>query len=99
MSPLDCDFIRSRGFTVVEDPEAQNLATPTSLVYAPGCDWNAIGEIFEIAYPAIYIGPELEDVASCLSFEGSDLPKEEQNKVKEKFCLKCERVYRPFVEV
>lgn len=53
---LDAAFVRSRGFIVLEDPEAQNKMTPATLLFAIKYDPHIVEDAFEISYPAIMIG-------------------------------------------
>ena len=77
---------------MVEDPEAQNLLTPNSLLYAPGCEWSVLEQMFELAYPAMYIGSELERYLDCIRREGSEIPEDIQKKLMERERAKFNRV-------
>ena len=80
----------------MEDPEAQNLVTPNSLVYAPGCEWNVTEKVFELAYPAMYIGSKLEHALDCVSFEGLEDSEGVKEKLMERERVRYNRVYKPF---
>ena len=105
MNSLDAAFLESRGFTAVEHPEAQNRLTPTSLLYAPSCEWHVVKEAFEIAYPTIFIGSRLEKYMDCIEFEqeeGVDIEEDQwqetQRKVREQERRTFERAYLPFCD-
>ena len=60
---LDEDLLTSKGFTVVQDPEATDLVTESTFLYAPCNEWSTIYTILERTHPALYVGNEL--ILSC----------------------------------
>lgn len=104
MNSLDRAFVQSKGFTVLDDPEAQNHATPTTLLFAIGYEWSTIEEVFEIAYPAAFIAGDLHDFINCAQNCYADgTPQEERDRVDQEFRKKQEkefdRVFKPFCDM
>ncbi|MCJ1234613.1 hypothetical protein MMC14_002574 [Varicellaria rhodocarpa] len=56
---LDEDLLVSKGFTIIQDPEAYSLMTQSTFLYAPCNEWNTIFSIIRSTHPALYIGNEL----------------------------------------
>ena len=104
MSSLDHAFVESKGFTVLEDPEAQNNATSTTLLFAIGFEWFTIEEIFKIAYPAVFLGGDLHHYIGCIkpcyTEETTQEEKEkEDRRVKEETHKTFQRMYKPFCDI
>ncbi|KAL8718786.1 MAG: hypothetical protein Q9225_004118 [Loekoesia sp. 1 TL-2023] len=69
MDKLDKAFLRERGYTVVQHPEAQNAMTSTTFLYCPCISWEAVWEFLIVDHPALYYGPRFQDFDSMLSEE------------------------------
>ena len=100
MNSLDHQLAESKGFTILEDAEAQNHMTSSTLLFSIGFEWMIIQSCFEIAYPAIFIGGDLsrshrgnlihQDDASEEEKQAADL--EHANEGQREY----ERIYKPF---
>ena len=100
MNSLDISFLQSRGYIVLQNPDAQNCASNASLLFAPNCEWYVIQGCFEIAHPTILVFGEVEDY---LKYCGDQAPagasreqlEEVWERQKENRAV-YERVYEPF---
>ena len=107
LNSLDVAFLRSRGFNILTDPEAQNHMSNTSLLFAPGCEGLVIEQCFEIAYPAILVFTQMEDYFNHTMYESSTLKgsNEEQERAemrlleRKKDLALYQRVYEPFCKM
>lgn len=59
MNSLDKGLLSSRGITVLKHPEAMNLVSSSSFVYAPNLEWAVTQDLLEAASPSVYIGNDL----------------------------------------
>ena len=60
MNNLDEAFLFSKGFKVLHHPEAFNMMTPATFLFAPRNECFVISSLLEIASPALYLGTELD---------------------------------------
>ncbi|KAL8756674.1 MAG: hypothetical protein Q9184_004427 [Pyrenodesmia sp. 2 TL-2023] len=70
MEQLDEEFIKSRGYTVVKHPEAQNAIDETTFLFCPGISWVTIWEFLVVGRPCLYYGPRQEDLEHMLMHYG-----------------------------
>lgn len=88
---------------MLDDPDAQNRLTSNTLLFAPNCEWFVIKGSFEIAYPAVFIGPDLDGYLACVKCEypancsGEERDVYEQS-LKDEHRKIFERVYKPFCD-
>lgn len=59
MNALDEQLVTLLGYTVLHDPEAMNAMTPTTFLYAPKNEFLVLGDLFFVAFPALYLGNNL----------------------------------------
>lgn len=59
---VDTLFLESLGFTVLQDPEAMEILTGTTFVFAPYHPNVVVADIFKICEPALYLGANLTTV-------------------------------------
>ena len=53
---VDEEFLSSKGFTVVPDPDAYNKMTSTTFLYAPYCPWMFVFNAFVVERPVLFMG-------------------------------------------
>ena len=94
MNDLDINLVRSLQFTPLTNPDAQNKCTTTSLVFAPSCEWDVVIEMFEIAYPAVFIGGTLADYRDYIPMDADD---PDLRRVQRRKRLRFDRVLQPFL--
>ena len=63
---IDMQFLTSKGFTVLQDPDAYNKMTSGTFLYAPSSPWWDTFNAFMIAYPALYMGQSCDDYYDCM---------------------------------
>ena len=78
---IETSFLRDLGFTVLEDPEAKGKMTSSTFLFAPHCEHGVLAMHLVAAFPALYMGNDLElilrDHRDSVA-EGSDEDFEEQ---------------------
>ena len=65
-------LLQSRGYIVLDDPQAFEHITPTTFVFAPYVPYNLVAKVFEKVQPALCIVLELDRVVER-SFRGDIL--------------------------
>ncbi|MCJ1241569.1 hypothetical protein MMC14_009575 [Varicellaria rhodocarpa] len=63
---IDKQFLSSKGFTVLQDPDAYNKMTSGTFLYAPSSPWWDTFNAFMIAYPTLYMGQSCDDYHNCI---------------------------------
>ena len=53
---VDEEFLRSKGFSIMRVPQAENMMTSSTFLYAPILPSNLLFDAFTVDYPAVYVG-------------------------------------------
>ena len=56
---LDKEFLQTKGYTIITDPEARNRMTTSTFHYAPRNEWYVVLDALVVAHPALFIGDDL----------------------------------------
>lgn len=54
--PVAIQFLESLGYTVLDDPEAFDMMSPSTFLFAPYCPEDVNYRALESSFPALYIG-------------------------------------------
>ena len=77
---LDKQFLTSRGYEVVEDPDAFSHIKETSLVYAIHCPLRLFSKVKQGPNPAMVIGNDFRDSRlSMIEMQNNDLYEDTEN--------------------
>ena len=58
---IDREFLKGRGYTIIDHPEAYNRMTTGTFLYAPGTHDDVVYHAFRVAMPALFGGNNLVD--------------------------------------
>lgn len=67
---VEMAFLQSRGYIVVQDPEAYAKLSSTTLIFAPRFDKDRIAGCFGIAQPAVFIGLDIKEIIEFVERQG-----------------------------
>ena len=54
--PVENQFLESLGYTVLDDPKAFDLMSPSTFLFAPYCPEDVNYRALDSSFPALYIG-------------------------------------------
>ena len=60
--PVEIDFLESLGYTVLDDPDAIDMMSSSTFLFAPGCPFDVTARALKTALPALYIGNDPKEV-------------------------------------
>ena len=67
---LDCEFLTSRGYTVIETPKSNDVITEKSFLFTPCACYQVAYVFLHQAFPALYLGISLEEDWDCVMEKG-----------------------------
>ena len=97
--PVENQFLESLGYILLDDPEAFDLMSPSTFLFAPYCPEDVNYRALDFSFPALYIGNDPRLVTSSILYRQSGLERMRVRRVlsKSRICRKnddqkwCER--------
>ncbi len=70
MDQLDEEFVREKGYTILQHPEAQNAIDETTFLFCPCIPWVTVWEFLIVGRPCLFYGPRQEDLEKMMEMQG-----------------------------
>ncbi|KAL9133775.1 MAG: hypothetical protein Q9175_005047 [Cornicularia normoerica] len=71
--PVEIQFLDSLGYTVLDDPDAFDMMSPSTFLFAPYCPDIVTYKALKSSFPALYIGNDPRSVISSIMCRRSGL--------------------------